>query len=71
VSGIDYDTRAPQQVSAARVFLAAGPVASARILLESMNLFDHPVTMSTSQHFMFPWIQQNATERLTGSLRTW
>jgi choline dehydrogenase-like flavoprotein len=44
-----------------RVFLAAGVVPTARIVLESLRAFDQPVQLSTSQHLLFPLIRYRGT----------
>lgn len=37
-----------------RLFLACGPLATTRILLESMEVYDRPLTLRDSQYFLLP-----------------
>ena len=41
-----------------KVFLAAGSIFSTAILLNSLGLFDHPVSFKQSQHFMIPCLMK-------------
>lgn len=45
------------RVDGERVFLACGPIATTRILLESLELHDHPVELQDSQYFMIPLLR--------------
>ena len=45
-----------------RVFIGAGAIGTARIMLESMDLFDTPVTMKESAKFIIPWVRFSGTE---------
>lgn len=43
-----------EPIMAARVFLAAGPFGSTRIVLRSLGLYDRPVQIKTSEQFYMP-----------------
>ncbi|OGT32144.1 MAG: hypothetical protein A3E87_04980 [Gammaproteobacteria bacterium RIFCSPHIGHO2_12_FULL_35_23] len=47
-----------------QVFLAAGAVFSTKILLASLNLYNKPVLLKDSQHFMFPCFLYKATSKV-------
>lgn len=49
-------------LKAGRVYLATGPLSSARIMLESMGRYDSPVKMLDSQYFLFPYLQLKAAK---------
>jgi hypothetical protein len=40
-----------------RVYLACGAIATTRILLESMQAYDHAVTLKDSLYFLLPTLQ--------------
>lgn len=46
------------EIIANRVFLAAGAVFSTKILLHSLGLFEHSVTLKDSQHFLLPCLMR-------------
>ncbi|MCX7120282.1 MAG: GMC oxidoreductase [Gammaproteobacteria bacterium] len=50
----------PIMFKAERVFLAAGAIGSTKILLNSLNLFNHPVLLKDSQHFMLPCVMKKS-----------
>lgn len=54
ISGYRRQSREPFEVIASRVFLATGVVATARIVLESLGLYDRPVRLKDSQYYLFP-----------------
>lgn len=45
-----------------RVFLAAGVLSSARIVLDSLSAYDTPLTLRDSQYFVFPLVSKDRTE---------
>ena len=49
------DTRT--QVDADRVYVACGPVSTTRLLLDSLDCYDRPVTLRDSQYFLLPWLR--------------
>ena len=51
----------PLSIKAKRVFLAAGPISSARILLRSLKRYDSPVSILDSQYFLFPLLMKRRT----------
>jgi ferredoxin len=44
----------PIEISASRVYLATGVMATARIVLRSIGLYDRPVHLKDSQYYLFP-----------------
>jgi choline dehydrogenase-like flavoprotein len=54
IEGFHRETRAPLAFEADRVYLAAGVIPTAQILLRSQNTFDHPLKLRDSQYFLFP-----------------
>ena len=54
----------PQNFRGDRVFLACGTIATTRILLESLNAYDQPVTLRDSQYYNFPMMQFNRTKHV-------
>lgn len=54
VFGRTADDPAPRRWTAKRVVVAAGAVNTARILMQSMNLFDTPVSIVTKPHAFVP-----------------
>jgi choline dehydrogenase-like flavoprotein len=57
VSGYDRVTQAPLQIEVDRIYLAAGVIPTAQILLRSRALFDSPVFLKDSQYFLLPLVQ--------------
>ncbi len=51
----DADTGAPLSFSGARAYVAAGVVATTKILLHSLQAYDRPVDIRDSQYFLAPW----------------
>lgn len=47
-----------------RVFLAAGAIFSTGILLNSLGLFDHPILLKHSQHFMLPCLMNKSVSNV-------
>jgi choline dehydrogenase-like flavoprotein len=54
IEGFHRETRAPLSFEANRVYLAAGVIPTAQILLRSQNAYDQPLTLRDSQYFLFP-----------------
>jgi len=54
VEGYNRVTRAPVVTEASRVYIAAGPISTAQILLRSQSLYDTTVWMKDSQYFLLP-----------------
>jgi choline dehydrogenase-like flavoprotein len=54
IHGFDRISKAPVRMEGERVFLAAGVIPTARIILKSKGLHDHPVEIKDSQYFLFP-----------------
>lgn len=44
-------------ITAKRVFIGAGVIPTARIILESMDYFDRPVLLKDSQYFIYPMLR--------------
>jgi hypothetical protein len=63
VSGYDRVSRAPLHVEADRVFLAAGVIPTAQILLRSRSLYNSPVFLKDSQYFLLPLVQLKSAGR--------
>jgi choline dehydrogenase-like flavoprotein len=61
VEGFHRETRAPLAFEADRVYLAAGVIPTAQILLRSQNAYDQPLTLRDSQYFLFPLLLARRT----------
>jgi hypothetical protein len=61
VRGEDAQTGAPRELRAARCFVAAGVIPSARIVLESLGWVDRPVRLLDSQYNVLPLLAVRAT----------
>jgi len=57
IEGFHRQTGGPLSFQAERVYLAAGVIPTAQILLRSQDAFDHPLTLRDSQYFLFPIIR--------------
>lgn len=57
IEGFHRQTGASFSFEAGRVYLAAGVIPTAQIMLRSQNAFDHPLTLRDSQYFLFPIIR--------------
>ncbi len=53
-------------ITADRVYLAAGVLSTSRLLMASMDLYDSPVPMVSSQHFLLPWLRYRGTPNVAG-----
>jgi choline dehydrogenase-like flavoprotein len=54
IEGFHRITGAPLSFEAGRVYLAAGVIPTAQIVLRSQDAFDRPLTLRDSQYFLFP-----------------
>jgi choline dehydrogenase-like flavoprotein len=54
IEGFHRRTREPLSFEANRVYLAAGVISTAQILLRSQDAFDQPLILRDSQYFLFP-----------------
>lgn len=54
VTGYDRISREAFRLPAQRVYLATGVVATARIVLQSLGLYDRTVRLKDSQYYLFP-----------------
>ena len=61
IEGFHRETRAPLTFEADRVYLAAGVIPTAQILLRSQNDYDQPLTLRDSQYFLFPLLLARRT----------
>jgi choline dehydrogenase-like flavoprotein len=61
IEGFHHETLAPLSFEADRVYLAAGVIPTAQILLRSQNAFDLPLTLRDSQYFLFPLVLARRT----------
>ena len=61
IEGFHRETRAPLAFEAGRVYLAAGVIPTAQILLRSQNAYDQPLTLRDSQYFLFPLVLARRT----------
>jgi choline dehydrogenase-like flavoprotein len=61
IEGFHRETRAPLAFEADRVYLAAGVIPTAQILLRSHGAFDEPLTLRDSQYFLFPLVLARRT----------
>jgi ferredoxin len=61
IEGFHRETRAPLTFEADRVYLAAGVIPTAQIILRSQNAYDQPLTLRDSQYFLFPLVLARRT----------
>ena len=54
ILGYDRESRQPLSWECERVFLAAGAIATTRILLRSLEAYDQAVSLKDSQYFLLP-----------------
>lgn len=57
IEGFHRQTGSPLSFEAERVYLAAGVIPTAQIVLRSQDAFDRPLTLRDSQYFLFPIIR--------------
>jgi len=71
IEGFHRVTGAPLSFEASRVYLAAGVIPTAQILLRSQNAYDQPLTLRDSQYFLFPILLARRTRHVqTEALHT-
>lgn len=63
IDAVSRDSQAPRQFEAARVYLAAGPLASTAILLASLEAYSRPVLLQQSDHFLLPLVLRGFSGR--------
>ena len=68
VSGYAQATRRPLTWQGGRAFLAAGAIATTRILLRSLNAYGQTAWLKDSQYFLVPLI---LLQRVKGATREW
>jgi hypothetical protein len=68
ISGYQKRTRQAQVWQGSRAFLAAGPIATTRIMLHSLGAYDQPVHLLDSQYFLLPLV---LLRRVRGATREW
>jgi choline dehydrogenase-like flavoprotein len=61
ITGFHRETRAPLAFEADRVYLAAGVIPTAQILLRSQAAYDQPLLLRDSQYFLFPLLLAHRT----------
>jgi len=61
IDGFHRETRAPLLFEADRVYLAAGMVPTAQIILRSQSAYDRPLQLRDSQFFLFPLLLSRRT----------
>ncbi|MDD5138898.1 MAG: hypothetical protein PHY43_01400 [Verrucomicrobiales bacterium] len=61
ITGHHRETRAPLAFEADRVYLAAGVIPTAQILLRSQAAYDRPLTLRDSQYFLVPLVLARRT----------
>ena len=61
ITGHHRETHAPLAFEADRVYLAAGVIPTAQILLRSQAAYDQPLTLRDSQYFLFPLLLARRT----------
>ncbi|MEI8341946.1 MAG: GMC oxidoreductase [Verrucomicrobiota bacterium] len=64
ITGRDLSNGKPFSIRAERLFIGAGVLPSARIVLNSLQLFDVPVTLLDSQYFIYPLLRLKGTDRV-------
>jgi choline dehydrogenase-like flavoprotein len=61
IEGFHRETRAPLSFEAGRVYLAAGVIPTAQILLRSQAAYDQPLQLRDSQYFLLPLLLARRT----------
>ncbi len=64
IEGFHRHTRAPLSFEAHRVYLAAGVIPTAQILLRSQAAYDHPLCLRDSQYFLLPLLMARGTREV-------
>jgi choline dehydrogenase-like flavoprotein len=62
VTGRDLANNQPFSHRAARVFVAAGVLPTAKIALNSLQVFDRPIQLQDSQYFIYPLLRFGMTD---------
>lgn len=62
---IDKETTAPLTFTAERAYLGMGVLSTTRLLLESMQAYDTPVTLQDSCYFLAPWMRWKGHRSVT------
>jgi len=62
VTGRNLETGTPFTIHAGRVFLGAGVLPTAKIVLNSLGLFETPVALLDSQYFIYPLLRLRKPE---------
>jgi len=57
----ELKTRGQLQLRGSRVFLACGVLATTKILLESLDAFDQPLTLQDASYFLLPLLRYRST----------
>jgi choline dehydrogenase-like flavoprotein len=57
VSGLDLASGRPFHFQASRVLIGAGVLPTAKIILNSLQVFDKPVMLKDSQYFIYPMLR--------------
>jgi len=70
ISGYHRTSREAFEIAVNRVYLATGVVATARIVLESLGLYDQPVRLKDSQYYLFPLLTESGGDVQHESLHT-
>ncbi len=65
VHTLTLKSNTPQIFSASKVFLGAGTVSSARIMLESLDAFDREIRIKDSQYFLVPLLRLQRSKGAT------
>jgi choline dehydrogenase-like flavoprotein len=65
VKGRDPDTGKPFEIRASRVFIGAGVLPTAKIVLESLEAYDRPVSLKDSQYFIYPLLRSKGVADVT------
>jgi choline dehydrogenase-like flavoprotein len=62
VTGRDLAANSPFSLRANRVFVAAGVLPTAKIILNSLQVFDRPIQLLDSQYFIYPLLRFGMTD---------
>jgi len=65
INGFDRLSKEPVSLQAERVFLAAGAIPTAQIILKSHEAYDTPLELKDSQYFLFPLLSLKGTPGAT------
>lgn len=62
VTGLNLATNEPFSHLATRVFIGAGVLPTAKIILNSLQVFDQPIRLLDSQYFIYPLLRKERTD---------